>query len=111
MIRLREEKKTDKYHGLFSQNIPLLDTITSHNTNCELPRLYQSVTFVLILIRTNIRRYSYQQICTNECPNDYLYRKYSNIFEYIYHTLQCSVLNAFKLPGGSLDLNSNNKIT
>ena len=41
------------------------------------------------LTRTNIRIYSYQKIDTNECPNIYLYQKYSNIwiFEYIRHTL------------------------
>ena len=35
--------------------------------------LYQSVTFVLILIRTNIRIYSYQENNTNEYPNMYKY--------------------------------------
>ena len=29
----------------------------------------QSVTFVKILTRTNIRRYLYQKIYTNKCPN------------------------------------------
>ena len=38
-----------------------------------------------ILIRTNIRIYSYTKNDTNECPNKYSYQKYSNIriFQYI----------------------------
>ena len=42
----------------------------------------QSVTFVKISPRTNVRIYSYQKFDTNECPNKYSYWKsfeYSNI--------------------------------
>ena len=50
-----------------------------------------------ILLRTNIRIYSYPKNDTNEYPNIYSDQKYSNtrIFEYIRHTLNCTTI--FKL--------------
>ena len=42
-------------------------------------RADQSVTFVNILTRTNVRIYSYQNFDTNKYPNKYLDRTYLNI--------------------------------
>ena len=89
----------------------------------------QSVTFVLISIRTNIRIYSFQENDTNqhpnifvwnfltqtniriysypkndtnEYPNKYSDQKYSNIriFEYIRHTLLCTLFETATAGNG-----------